>query len=178
MIPSFLVFYKFQEIICAPRPLKAAATPCGWYPVGQPGTGQHESRMAIREAAYHTSAAADLPVQSFNHIIGADSSPVLTGKIAVSQSLLNAILHFLIRLFQLHGAQLFHHSFGLFAGSPFTLLSLKGDSLKFWYLEGDTPGNGNEVAVIVATVVPWRCSLRSYRAARVSFSASGPPAVH
>ena len=30
---------------------------------------QHEGRVAIRECPHHTSPAADLPVQPFNHII-------------------------------------------------------------------------------------------------------------
>ena len=53
----------------------------------QTGADQHESRVAVREVARYTSAAADLPVQPFNHIIGADASPVLTGKIAVGEFL-------------------------------------------------------------------------------------------
>ena len=51
--------------------------------MAQPGTNQHEGRVAVREAAYHTGAAANLLVQPFNDIVGADASPVLTGKIAV-----------------------------------------------------------------------------------------------
>ena len=51
--------------------------------MAQPCTDQHKGRVTIREAAHHTGAAADLPVQSLNHIIGADASPVLAGKIAV-----------------------------------------------------------------------------------------------
>ena len=51
----------------------------------QPGTDQHESRMAVRETAYHTSAAADLTVQPLNNIVGADASPVLAGKVTVGK---------------------------------------------------------------------------------------------
>ena len=40
---------------------------------------------------HHTGAAADLPVQPLNHIVGADASPVFAGEIAVSQRLLNTI---------------------------------------------------------------------------------------
>jgi len=30
--------------------------------MAQPGTDQHQSRVAVRETAYHTGAAANLPV--------------------------------------------------------------------------------------------------------------------
>ena len=51
-----------------------------------------------------------------NDIIGTDAGPVFAGKIAVSQRFLNAVLHLLGGLFQLHGAQLLHHGFGLSPG--------------------------------------------------------------
>ena len=54
--------------------------------------------------------------EPISNVIGTDASPVLAGKIAVGQRLLNAILYLLGRLFQFHGAQFFHHSFGLFPG--------------------------------------------------------------
>ena len=47
----------------------------------QPDIGQHEDRVAVREAAYHTSTTAGLPVQPLNHIIGTNTGLVLTGKI-------------------------------------------------------------------------------------------------
>ena len=50
----------------------------------QPSTDQHEGRIAIRETAHHTGAAADLPVQPLNDIVGADASTVLAREIAVS----------------------------------------------------------------------------------------------
>lgn len=46
----------------------------------QPGADQHESGVAVRKAARYTSAATDLPVQPFNVIVGADTSPVFAGK--------------------------------------------------------------------------------------------------
>jgi len=82
--------------------------PLGAGDMAQLGTGQHESRVANREI--HHTGAADLPVEPFNGVIGTDAGPMLTGKIAVSQRFLNAIFYFLSGLFQLHGAQLFHHS--------------------------------------------------------------------
>ena len=36
--------------------------PLGTSQMEQPGTDQHESRVAVRETAHHTSAATDLPV--------------------------------------------------------------------------------------------------------------------
>ena len=58
----------------------------------QPSAGQRESRVAIQETAYHTSAARDLPVQLFNDVVGANASPVFTGKIVVGLRFLNTIL--------------------------------------------------------------------------------------
>lgn len=57
--------------------------PTGYRPHAQTGTDQHESRVSVREAANHTSAAADPPVYPFNDIIGTDAGPVFAGKIAV-----------------------------------------------------------------------------------------------
>ena len=59
--------------------------PLGTSHMAEPGTDQHKCRVAVRETAHHTGAAADLPVQLFNHIVGADERPVFTGKIAVGQ---------------------------------------------------------------------------------------------
>ena len=60
-------------------------SPLGASHMAQSSTDQHEGRVAIREAAHHTGTAADLPVESFNNVIGTDASPVLAGKIAVGQ---------------------------------------------------------------------------------------------
>ena len=53
----------------------------------QPSIDQHKSGIAVRETAYHTDATADLPVQPSNDVVGADTSPVFAGKIAVGQCL-------------------------------------------------------------------------------------------
>ena len=45
--------------------------PLGASHMAQPGTDQHEGRVIVQEAGYHTGAAVELPVQSFNDIIGA-----------------------------------------------------------------------------------------------------------
>ena len=55
--------------------------------MAQPGADQHESEVAVRETPHHASAAADLPVKSLNDIVGADASPMFTGKIAVSRDM-------------------------------------------------------------------------------------------
>ena len=52
----------------------------------QPSTDQHEGRAAVRENAHHTGAAADLPVQPFDDIVGMNMSPVFAGKLAVGQA--------------------------------------------------------------------------------------------
>ena len=56
------------------------------------GADQHEGGVAIWNVAYYTGAAVNLPVQPFNHIIGADTGPVFAGEIAAGHRLLNAIL--------------------------------------------------------------------------------------
>ena len=92
--------------------------------MAQPGTDQHQSRVAVRECAHHTGPAADLPVQSLNHIVGADPGPVLIGEITVSQRLLNTVLHLPGGFLQLHFSQLSNHSFGFFSGGLLALLSM------------------------------------------------------
>ena len=59
--------------------------PLGAGHMAQPGTDQHEGGVAVRETAYHPSAAADLPVQPLNDIVGADASPVLAGKVTIGK---------------------------------------------------------------------------------------------
>jgi len=48
---------------------------------------QHEGRVSIREIPDYPSAAADFTVEPFNDIVDTDPSPVLGGKITVSQRL-------------------------------------------------------------------------------------------
>ena len=50
----------------------------------QPGADQHESRVTVRETAHHAVAAAN-PVQPLHDMVGANASPVFTGKIAVDR---------------------------------------------------------------------------------------------
>ncbi len=59
--------------------------------MAKPGTNQHQSRVTVWEVAHHAGAAANLPVQPLNDIVGSDTSPVFTGKITVGESLLNVI---------------------------------------------------------------------------------------
>ena len=92
--------------------------------MAQAGTDQHEGGVTIRETTHHTGAAADLPVEPLNDIVGADASPVFAGKIAVGKSLLNAILYLPGSLLQFHCPQLFHDNFGLLAGSFLALLGV------------------------------------------------------
>ena len=54
-------------------------TPLGAGHMAQPGADQHQSRIAIREGSHHTGAAADLPDQPLNYIIGTDPGPMLIG---------------------------------------------------------------------------------------------------
>lgn len=94
----------------------------------QPGTDQHQSRIAVQETAHHTSAVTDFPVQPFNDIVGTDTGPVFAGKIAAGHCFLNAILHLLRSLFQLYREQLLRHGFDFLPSSLFALLGV--DRLK------------------------------------------------
>ena len=102
----------------------SCSPPLGAGHMAQPGTDQHESRVAVREAANHTGAAADLPVQPFNHIIGADAGPMFTGEIAAGDGFFNPVFHLFCRFFQLRGAKFFYHRFCLFPGGFLALLSV------------------------------------------------------
>ena len=59
--------------------------PLGTGHMAQPGTNQHKGRVAVWETAHHTGAAADLPVQPLNDIVGADAGPVFAWKVAVGR---------------------------------------------------------------------------------------------
>ena len=92
--------------------------------MAQPGTDQHEGRVAVWKTTHHTGAATDLPVQPLNDIVGSDASPVLAGKVTVGQGFLNTVLHLLGRFFQFHGAQFLHHGFGFLSGGFLALLGM------------------------------------------------------
>ena len=79
-------------------------TPLSASHMAKSGTDQHEGRVAIRESPHHASSAADLPVQPFYYIVGADTSPVFVREITVGQCFFNAVLHLLGYFFQLHVA--------------------------------------------------------------------------
>ena len=66
--------------------------PLGAGHMAESGTDQHKGRIAIRESAHHPSAAADLSVEPFDHIVGADSSPVFVGEFAIGQCFLYTVL--------------------------------------------------------------------------------------
>ena len=57
----------------------AACGPLVGGDVADPGADEHERAPAVRERADHAGAAADLPVQSFDHVVRADSPAVLDG---------------------------------------------------------------------------------------------------
>ncbi len=145
--------------------------------MAQPGTDQHESGVAIRETAHHTGTATDLPVQPLNDIVGADVSPVFTGKIAVGKDLLNVDICFLVQLTDGEGRDLaapqslsdvrhtpdgrtrqVHLNESIFhatlpAAIAFNDGGLKRNPLELRYLESDIPGSGGKVAAVVAAAV-------------------------
>ena len=92
--------------------------------MAQLGTDQHESKVTVRETTCRAGAAADLPVQPLNDIVGADASSVFAGEIAAGESLLNAILHLFDCLLQFHRTKFFYDGFGFLPGSFFVLLGV------------------------------------------------------
>ena len=92
--------------------------------MAQPRADQHQGGVAVRECPYHPRPSADLTVQPLDHVVSADARPMLTGKIAVGQRLLNAVLDLFGSLLQLHGAQLGDHGIRLLAGRFFALLGV------------------------------------------------------
>ena len=73
--------------------------PVGVGHMAQPGTDQHEGRIAVWETTHHTGTAADLPVQPFNDIVCTDAGSVFAGEIAIGKHLLNASSTFLAASF-------------------------------------------------------------------------------
>ena len=100
------------------------AAPLAARHVAKSGAGQHQGGVAVRECPHHAGAAADLPVQPLDHVVGTDARPVLAGKITVGQRFLNAVLDLLGGLLQFHGAQLGNNGFRLLAGRFLALLGV------------------------------------------------------
>ena len=96
--------------------------PLGARHMAEPGADQHQGGVAIGECPHHAGAPTDLTVQPLDHVVGADAGPMLAGKIAVGQRLLNAVLDLFGSLLQLHGAQLGDHNLRLLTGRLFALL--------------------------------------------------------
>ena len=67
------------------------AAPLGARDVAKSGADQHQGGVAVRECPYHPRPSADLTVQPLNHVVGADTRPMLAGKIAVGQRFLCTI---------------------------------------------------------------------------------------
>ena len=59
------------------------AAPLGARHVAKSGADQHQGGVAVRERSHHAGSAADLTVQPLDHVVGADTRPILAGKIAV-----------------------------------------------------------------------------------------------
>ena len=81
------------------------AAPLGARHVAQPRADQHQGGVAVRERPDHSRPSADLTVQPLDHVVGTDACPMLAGKIAVGQRLLNAVLDLLGSLLQFHRSQ-------------------------------------------------------------------------
>lgn len=59
--------------------------PLGTGDMAESGADQHRRRVSVREAACHTGAPTDFPVQPFNDVVGADPSPMLRLEPGISQ---------------------------------------------------------------------------------------------
>ena len=61
------------------------ATPLGSVYMTQPGTDQHQRRVAVRKGAHNPGSAPDLPVQPLYGVVGPDLDPMLRRKVTVGQ---------------------------------------------------------------------------------------------
>ena len=95
--------------------------PLGTGHMVQPGANQHKSRVPVWEGPDYTRTAAEIPVETLNHIVGSDPGPVLIGEVTVCQRLINTVFHLLSRLFQLHRFQFGNYGLGLFVDGPLAL---------------------------------------------------------
>lgn len=112
-------------------PPDASGTSCCPIECRTHGEAEHRSAQGqnYRPAnSSYTSAAATLPVQSLNNIVGSDAGPVFIGKVTVGQGFLNTGLNSFYRPLQFHGKEFLQHSPSLFSGSSFALLGV--DRLK------------------------------------------------
>ena len=70
--------------------LVAPLCACG---MSQAGANQHKGRISVRESADHSRSAADFPVESLDHIVSADSRPVLKRKVRIGKRFYMVILY-------------------------------------------------------------------------------------
>ena len=75
------------------------AAPLGVRHMAKAGTDQHQGGVAIRERPHHASPATDLTVQPFDHIVCADTRPMLAWEVALGQRFFNTVFHFLCCFF-------------------------------------------------------------------------------
>ena len=66
--------------------------PLGARHMAQPRADQHQGGVPVRERPHHARPSADIPVQPFDHVVGADARPVLAGKSTIGQRFLDAAL--------------------------------------------------------------------------------------
>jgi hypothetical protein len=71
----------------------AFARPRGAGDVAQPGRGEIESRLPVREGADHGSAPPDLAQNALERIVGADATPMLLGKRVLGECFLDRRFH-------------------------------------------------------------------------------------
>ena len=90
--------------------------PLGTSHAAKPCADQHQDRVPVRKCSHHAGPAADLTIQPSNYVVGANARSMFTGKVAVVQHLINAVLHFLGGSFQFHRFQLSRNGFGLLTG--------------------------------------------------------------
>ncbi len=62
--------------------------------MAEPGTDQHQCRIAVRECTDDPRSASYLTIQAFNHVVRSDSGPVFKWKIHIGECCLNSIFNF------------------------------------------------------------------------------------
>jgi len=77
--------------------------------VSQTGRHQHQWRVAVRKRSHDARSSANLPVEPFQRVVGADAPPVFRRHGVITQRLINTGFDDLRSLAQPHLAQLSRH---------------------------------------------------------------------
>ena len=97
-------------------------SPAGARYISQPCTDQHQGTVSVRKCSDSSCPSFNFAVDSFQHVVCADSGPMLAGEIHKGKSFLYAVINLLRGLAQLHFPEFFRNLPCLFPGCLFTFL--------------------------------------------------------